>query len=300
MLVASDPTVQVLFCGTATHSIHIFVFVSSVLPRLSLATPSRDYPSRAARLGFPVVCLCHASEHDISQEHPNTAWTEHLPTALLILQARINRGTGFSPSTLAFGKPDSLTGVEQGKLQSNVPDKPPLVTTPSLDQWCAKAWEIKHKQIAGGTKHLEARYAVGDPIYTLNPNSTKLEPNHLGLFKVVAVYNNQIYQLEDAQGNTKKLYHNCLRPCCAIPTQRLFVRTFLHILQTPVLVSDNKQGARGVLQPSFQTCPLTYLTIHRGRSKSCPLTCLMSWINLMAISNGRHFILIRSVANLTC
>ncbi|KAJ9065781.1 hypothetical protein DSO57_1015991 [Entomophthora muscae] len=45
-------------------SIHIFVFVSSVLPRLSLATPSRDYSSRAARLGFPVVCLCCASEHN--------------------------------------------------------------------------------------------------------------------------------------------------------------------------------------------------------------------------------------------
>ncbi|KAJ9059660.1 hypothetical protein DSO57_1039139 [Entomophthora muscae] len=29
ILVASDPTVHVLFCGKATHSIHIFVFVSS-------------------------------------------------------------------------------------------------------------------------------------------------------------------------------------------------------------------------------------------------------------------------------
>ncbi|KAJ9068033.1 hypothetical protein DSO57_1032864 [Entomophthora muscae] len=163
-------------CG---NSIHIFVFVSSVLLRLSLATPSRDYSSRAARLGFLVVCLCRASEHKslqsrsnhalqhlcavldtlwknqlkakpskckflksellflghtisaqgikpnsaknalqrivttpyhpqangcveqlnsslvqliakLLQEHPNTAWTEHLPTALLILQARIN------------------------------------------------------------------------------------------------------------------------------------------------------------------------------------------------------------------
>ncbi|KAJ9074699.1 hypothetical protein DSO57_1003755 [Entomophthora muscae] len=44
--------------------------MSSVLPRLSLATTSRDCSSRAAstnpilRLGFPVVCLCRASEHD--------------------------------------------------------------------------------------------------------------------------------------------------------------------------------------------------------------------------------------------
>ena len=61
----------------------------------------------------------------LSQEHPNTAWTEHLPTTLLILQARINRGTGFSPSILAFGTPDSLMWVEQGKLWSTVPGNPP-------------------------------------------------------------------------------------------------------------------------------------------------------------------------------
>ncbi|KAJ9065416.1 hypothetical protein DSO57_1019891 [Entomophthora muscae] len=40
------------------------------------------------------------------------------------------------------------------------------VPTPSLDQWRAKAQEIEHKQIAGGTKHLKARYTVGDPVYT--------------------------------------------------------------------------------------------------------------------------------------
>ncbi|KAJ9071518.1 hypothetical protein DSO57_1036114 [Entomophthora muscae] len=98
---------------------------------------------------------------------------------------------------------------------------------------------------------LELTVNIGDPVYTLNPNSAKLEPNHLGPFKVAAVYDNHTYQLEDAQGNTKKLDHNCLRPCCAIPTQKLFVRTFPDLLQTPVLVSDNKQGSRGVLQPSF-------------------------------------------------
>ncbi|KAJ9064905.1 hypothetical protein DSO57_1025432 [Entomophthora muscae] len=171
---------------------------------------------------------------------------------------RINRGTGFSPNILAFGIPDGLTGVEQGKLRSKIPDKPPLVPTPSLDQWRTKARKIKHKRIAGGTKHLEARYAVGDPVYTLNPNSAKLEPNHLGPFKVAAIYDSHTYQLEDAQGNTKKLHHNCLRPCRAIPTQRLFVWTFL---QTPVLVSDDEQGARGVLQLRFKPHLLTYLTL---------------------------------------
>ncbi|KAJ9072487.1 hypothetical protein DSO57_1027027 [Entomophthora muscae] len=60
MLVASDPTVLVVFCV-------LFTFLSlclPVLPRLSIATTSRDYSSRAARLGFPVVCLCCASEHN--------------------------------------------------------------------------------------------------------------------------------------------------------------------------------------------------------------------------------------------
>ncbi|KAJ9088682.1 hypothetical protein DSO57_1020735 [Entomophthora muscae] len=118
-------------CG---NSIHIFVFVSSVLLRLSLATSSRDYSSRATRLGFPVVCLCRASEHDT---------------------------------------------------------------------------------------------------------------NHLGTFKIAVVYDNHTYQLKDVQGNTKKFCHDCLRPCCAILTQRLFVWAFPDLLQTLILVSDNKQGARG-------------------------------------------------------
>ncbi|KAJ9082115.1 hypothetical protein DSO57_1007447 [Entomophthora muscae] len=107
-------------------------------------------------------------------------------------------------------------------------------------------------KIAGGTKYLKARYAVGDPVYTLNPNSAKLEPNHLGPFKIAEVYENHTYQLEDAQGNTKKLHHDCLRPCCAIPTQKLFVRTFPDLLQTPVLVSDNKQGTRGCCNQVFR------------------------------------------------
>ncbi|KAJ9056604.1 hypothetical protein DSO57_1031289 [Entomophthora muscae] len=75
----------------------------------------------------------------ISQEHPNTAWTEHLLTVLLILQARVNCGTGFSPSTLAFRTLDGLMGVKQGNLRSTAPAKPPLITTLSLIQWRAKA-----------------------------------------------------------------------------------------------------------------------------------------------------------------
>ncbi|KAJ9064201.1 hypothetical protein DSO57_1032956 [Entomophthora muscae] len=140
--------------------------------------------------------------------------------------------------------PQKNLGKEKIQHQAAIHQLPTPVT-PSLDQWRAKAWEIKHKQIEGGTKHLEARYAIGDPVYTLNPNSAKLEPNHLGPFKIAAVYDNHTYQLEDAQGNTKKLHHDCLRPCHAIPTQKLFVRTFPDLPQTPVLVSDNKQGARG-------------------------------------------------------
>ncbi|KAJ9063539.1 hypothetical protein DSO57_1000117 [Entomophthora muscae] len=50
--------------------------MSSVLPCITLAITSRDYSSRAAstnpilRLGFPVVCLCCASEHDIGPFFP--------------------------------------------------------------------------------------------------------------------------------------------------------------------------------------------------------------------------------------
>ncbi|KAJ9060174.1 hypothetical protein DSO57_1033715 [Entomophthora muscae] len=121
----------------------------------------------------------------------------------------------------------------------------PLVDYPSLSQRCAKARDIEHKRIEGGIKHLEARYAVGDPIYALNPNLAKLEPNYLGPFKMAAVYDNHTYQFEDAQGNTKRLHHNCLHPCLATPTQKLFVQTFPDLLKTLILVSYDKQGARG-------------------------------------------------------
>ncbi|KAJ9058023.1 hypothetical protein DSO57_1016705 [Entomophthora muscae] len=142
----------------------------------------------------------------------------------------------------------------------------PFMPTSSLDQCRAKARDVKHKRIAGGTKHLKARYAVGDPIYTLNPNSAKLEPNHLGPFKVAAIYDNHTYQLEDAQGNTKKLHYNCLRPCRAIPTQRLSVQTFPDLPQTPVLVSDNKQGARGgvATEGALDELPLDISNVMNG------------------------------------
>ncbi|KAJ9048201.1 hypothetical protein DSO57_1037395 [Entomophthora muscae] len=153
-----------------------------------------------------------------------------------------------------FKRPLCIRASLETWLQHKVPNKPPS-ETPSLDQWRAKAQEIKHKQIAGRTKHLKARYAIGDPVYTLNPNSAKLEPNHLGPFKVAAVYDNHTYQLEDAQGNTKKLHHNCLHPCRAIPTQMLFMRTFPDLPHTPVLVSDDKQGAREGVATKFPHLP---------------------------------------------
>ncbi|KAJ9048719.1 hypothetical protein DSO57_1032036 [Entomophthora muscae] len=142
---------------------------------------------------------------------------------------------------------------------------------PSLDQWRAKAQEIEHKWIAGGIKHLSARYATGDPVYTLNPNPAKLEPNHLGPFKVAAVYDNHTYQLEDAQGNTKKLHHDRLRPCCAIPTQRLFVQTFPDLPQTPILVSDDKQGARGGVATKFLGLPAKISYNTQGALGELPL-----------------------------
>ncbi|KAJ9073837.1 hypothetical protein DSO57_1012374 [Entomophthora muscae] len=200
----------------------------------------------------------------LSQEHPNTTWTEHLPITLLILSARINCGTDFSPSALAFGTPDGLKEVEQGKLWTTVPNQPPLVTTPFLSQWCAKSQDIEHKQIEGDKKHLEVRYTVGDPIYALNPNLTKLEPNYLGPFKIATVYDNHTYKLEDSQENTKTLHHNRLHPCCAIPTQRLFMWAFPDLPQVLILVHDNKQGARGGVETKILLLPANVLHNTQG------------------------------------
>ncbi|KAJ9084349.1 hypothetical protein DSO57_1025452 [Entomophthora muscae] len=54
-----------------------------------------------------------------------------------------------------------------------------------------------------------------------------------------------------------------------------------------------------VLQPRFHPCLSTHLTIHRGRLMSHLVTCLMACINLMAMSNGGHYLLIRSTTYLT-
>ncbi|KAJ9088717.1 hypothetical protein DSO57_1020385 [Entomophthora muscae] len=69
---------------------------------------------------------------------------------------------------------------------------------------------------------------------------------------------------------------------------------------TPIILDGGSTSNIILLQPSFQTCLLMYLTIHRGRSRNRPLTYLTLWINPMAISNGGYFILIRSAANSTC
>ncbi|KAJ9063948.1 hypothetical protein DSO57_1035550 [Entomophthora muscae] len=109
------------------------------------------------------------------------------------------------------------------------------------------------------------------PVYTLNPNSAKLEPNHLGPFKIAAVYDNHTYQLKDAQGNTKKLHHDCLRPCRAIPILRLFVRIFPDFPQTPILVSDNKQGARVCVATKLPDFPANISYNTQGALDESPL-----------------------------
>ncbi|KAJ9070202.1 hypothetical protein DSO57_1010896 [Entomophthora muscae] len=78
MLVASDPTVLVV-------SIHIFVFVSSVLPRLSLATPSRDYSSRAASLLLAALLPVLTYPKKPRTSHPNFTVHQELPLAQYIL-----------------------------------------------------------------------------------------------------------------------------------------------------------------------------------------------------------------------
>ena len=56
MLVASDPTVLVVFCGIANNYVFAFLFTNKikfysyfVFVSSSTSTPSRDYYSRAAR-----------------------------------------------------------------------------------------------------------------------------------------------------------------------------------------------------------------------------------------------------------
>ncbi|KAJ9089850.1 hypothetical protein DSO57_1008809 [Entomophthora muscae] len=148
-------------------------------------------------------------------------------------------------STLVFGTPDGLAGVKQGKLWPTVPRKSPLVAISSLSQRHIKDCNIEQEQIKGATKNLEARYAMSDPVYALNPNSANLKINYTEPLKIGAVYNYYTYQLKEAQGNTKTLHHDCLCSCCTIPTQNLFECTFPDLPHIPILVHVNKQGAGG-------------------------------------------------------
>ncbi|KAJ9078184.1 hypothetical protein DSO57_1009358 [Entomophthora muscae] len=146
----------------------------------------------------------------------------------------------------------------------------PLLTTPSLNQWRAKAQEIEHKQIEGGTKHLESRYAVGDPVYTLNPNSAKLDPNHLGPFKVAVVYDNHTYQLKDAQGNTKKLHIIACAPAMPSPHKGRLCgpSQIFHRLQSWCLTQARGKGG---VATEVQTLPANISYNTQGALDESPL-----------------------------
>ncbi|KAJ9085886.1 hypothetical protein DSO57_1009465 [Entomophthora muscae] len=134
-------------CG---NSIHIFVFVSSVLPRLSLATPRRDYSSRAARIPR-CVSVPHLRTQHKSNGLDASNQNLYLPAAFLAYCLSKHCPSGFSPLAMLYGQEAAILstlGHPSAELDSACdPEQQTLEQSPSRSS-CSPVPEINIEEQA--------------------------------------------------------------------------------------------------------------------------------------------------------
>ena len=74
--------------------------------------------------------------------------------------------------------------------------------------WRERAKANEQRQSSGQAIRLEARFEVGNPVYAVDPQKGKLDPQLLGSFQVTKVHKNNTYTIKDVLSNAKKLHHD--------------------------------------------------------------------------------------------
>ena len=146
-------------------------------------------------------------------------WPKHLPAALLTTRARTNRGTGYSPFELVYGSKPQTEHNKSGTLKLIKPTHIPA-TTAALQDVRQQADIADRKQMEKEFIPLINGHQVGDKVWVLNPDKSKLQPEKKGPYVVVVVHNNNTYTLRNPKGKLKRFHHDRLCPCHAFEEQR--------------------------------------------------------------------------------
>ena len=151
------------------------------------------------------------------------AWAQHLPTALMVCRVQVNRGTGVSPYKAVFGTNPvfNSTGTVPKLI---IPEQVPPRTHPNIKRVMEDMPKSEAKRVRKSAIPLQGRFDVGDEVWVLNTNHSKLQPEKLGPAVVVVVHPNNTYTVKGLNkkypNRTKHLHHDCLRLCKAREAQR--------------------------------------------------------------------------------
>ena len=149
-------------------------------------------------------------------------WAEMLPTALLVCRTRTNCNIGKSPYELVYGeKPHISTSTIGPRLQ--IPRHVPQATEPNVlearkDQ---EHLETRRRQ-QEAIPLTKERFQIGDEVWVMNHDKTKLQPKKKGPGIIMEVKPNNNYLVKGigARAGYKLMHHDRLRLCHARIRQR--------------------------------------------------------------------------------
>jgi hypothetical protein len=144
------------------------------------------------------------------------SWAQQLPTALLVCRARANRSMGFSPFEMVYGtKPNIIQTLSGPRLE--IPKKVPPRSNPNVTRIMDTQPKREAKRIKDSMVPLHNRYNVGDEVWVLNPDQSKLQPEKVGPALVLKVNSNYTYLIQrlGKRQTDKVMHHDCLRLCKA-------------------------------------------------------------------------------------
>ena len=123
------------------------------------------------------------------------AWAQHLPTALMVCRVRVNRGTGVSPYKAVFGT-DPVFNSTGTVPKLIIPEQVPPRTHPNIKRVMEDMPESEAKRVRESAIPLQGRFDVGDEVWVLNTDHSKLQPEKLGPAVVVVVHPNNTYTVK--------------------------------------------------------------------------------------------------------
>ncbi|KAJ9066092.1 hypothetical protein DSO57_1012938 [Entomophthora muscae] len=149
-------------------------------------------------------------------------WKRNLQqTALLVCRTQVNRSTGKSPFELVYGTQPNIIQVLTGpKLE--IPSEVPPHLDPQVVGANSKQTAKENECLQKTFVPIHNRHEVGDKVWVMNVDKSKLQPEKVGPEIILKVNDNNTY-LVQGLGKCKQdktLHHDCLQPCKARQKQQ--------------------------------------------------------------------------------